>query len=67
MNDYTKSMIIMYGYIRQCWSLKEFDGMAFPSQDIINLMSKWYANEMIYFIQWIENSLWRISLDKILS
>ena len=68
MNDYAdhEQMMIVYGYIRS--SLKQFDGIiAFPCNDIINLVVKWYGREIIY-LKDIDNqkSLYRLSLYKIL-
>ena len=69
MIDYTKQIMIVYGYIR--WSLKQIDRIiSFPCNDIINLIVKWYAEEMIYLQErygsYMQKSLWRISLSKIL-
>ena len=66
MNDDSEHIMIVYGYIR--WSLKEFDGInTFPSHDIINLIVKWYGEEMIYLQEiGVSKSLWRLSLWEIL-
>ena len=67
MGNEARQGITVNGYIRECWSLAEFDGVSFPSVDIINLIFKRFTEEMLYLLEKSDKLLWRISVDKILS
>ena len=69
MGNHQEHLKIVYGYIRWCWSLEQFDGISFPCHDVIDLMVKWYSDEIVYlFARQSSNSvcLWMMSLFEIL-
>ena len=69
MDNDEQQMMLVHGYIRQCWNLKKFDGIVFLCDDIIDLIFGWSANEMVYLLKNHKEeckALWRISLTKIL-
>ena len=50
MGDHNKESIVVYGYIRWVWSLKQFNEIGFACDDIIELIAKWFVDEMVYLL-----------------
>ena len=67
MTNHVQELIVL-GYIRKCWSLTEFDGFTPLSADIMNLIYRWYVEEMVYLLdRKSDKMLWKISIADILS
>ena len=68
INKDLRQMMIVIGYIRHCWRLKEFRGMIFPYSDIVDLICQWFGGEIIYLQErGSDQLLWKIELNKILN
>lgn len=50
-DDLSKSRIIAFGFIRQCWNLKEFSKTRYPEKEIIIMIMTYLVQEIIHVLR----------------
>ena len=65
LNNDVPNELLVYGFIRWCSTLDEFEMVTFPYLDIVELIVLWYNEQIVYLKRKYSDMHWKISLDDI--